>query len=105
MKLISSLSCLENIVGLIWVDHTKSPAVLPAKPPQLASIIFGGFVAETSNVISGARVDGDASKIINGVSVTEDNISIGVCVLLPAVHSVSVSVNEGEVAALVNPTD
>ena len=30
MELISSLSCLEYIVGLVWVNHSVSPAVLPS---------------------------------------------------------------------------
>ena len=94
MELVASLSCLENIVRLIGVDHTKSPAVLPAESPQLASIVFGSLVAKASNVVPGSRVDGDAPKIINGVGMAEDNISVSVCVLLPAVHRVAVAVNE-----------
>ncbi len=105
MEFIASLSCLKYIVGLIGVDHTKRPAVLPAESPQLASVVFGGFVAEASNVVPGARVDGDATEIINGVSMAEDNIAIGIGVLLPRVHSVSVSVDEREVATLVDSTD
>ena len=105
MKLVAPLSCLKYIVGLVGVDHTKSPAVLPAKSPQLASVVFGSFVAKASNVVPGAWVNGDASKIINGVGMPKYNISVSVCVLLPAVHSVAVAVNEGEVSALVNPTN
>ena len=60
----------------------------------MASVVFRGFVAEASNVVPGARVDGDASKIINGVSVAENNIPIGIGVLLPAVHGVAVAVDE-----------
>ena len=105
MELVASLSCLKNIVGLVWVDHTKRPAVLPAESPQLASIIFGSFVAQAPDVVPGSRVDGDATKIINGVSMPKDNISISIGVLLPAVHCVSVSVDEREVAALINPAD
>jgi len=71
----------------------------------LASIIFGGFVAEASDVVPGAGVDGDATKIINGVCMPKDNISIGIGVLLARMHSVAVAVNEGEIPALVNPTD
>ena len=105
MELVASLSCLENIVGFVGVDHTKRPAVLPSKPSQLASVVFRGFITEASNVVPGARVDGDATEIINGVGVAEDNISVGIGVLLSAVHSVAVAVDEGEVAALVNPAD
>ena len=105
MELVASLSCLENIVGLVGVDHTKSPAVLPSKPSQLASVVFRGFITEASNVVPGSGVDGDAPKIINGVGMPKDNIAVSVCVLLPAVHRVSVSVDEGEIAALVNPTN
>ena len=95
MELVASLSCLEYIVGFVWVDCTISPAVLPTKSPQLASIIFGGFVAKASNVIPGAGVDGDTSKIINGVGMAEDNIPIGIGVLLTRVHSVAVAVDKG----------
>ena len=35
----------------------------------------------------------------------KDNISVSIGVLLSAVHSVAVAVNEGEVAALVNATN
>ena len=105
MELIASLSCLKYIVGFIGVDCPISPAVLPSESPQLTSVVFGGFVAEASDVVPGSRVDGDASKIINGVGMPKDNISVSIGVLLPAVHCVSVSVDEGEVAALINPAD
>ena len=95
MELVASLSCLENIVGLVWIDHSKRPAVLPAEPPQLASVVFGSFIAQAPNVVPGARVDGDAPKIINGVGMPKDNIAVGIGVLLSAVHSVAVAVNEG----------
>ena len=94
MKLISSLSCLKYIVGLVWIDCTISPSVLPAKSPQLASIVFGSFVTEASNVVPGSRVDGYATEIVNGVGVPKDNISVRIGVLFPAVHSVAVAVNE-----------
>ena len=94
MELVASLSCLKYIVGLVWVDHTESPAVLPAKPSQLASVVFGGFVAEASDVVPGAGVDGYATEIINGVSMPEDNIPISIGVLLCGVHSVAVPVCE-----------
>jgi len=83
---------LEYIVGLVWMNHSIRPAVLPSKPPQLASIVFWGFVAEASDIIARPRVDGDASKIINGVGVPEDNISIRIAMLLCGVHSVAVAV-------------
>ena len=95
MELVASLSCLKYIVGFVGVDHAKSPAMLPAESPQLASVVFGGFVAEASDVVPGAGVDRDAPKIINGVGVPKDNISVSIGVLLPAVHSVAVAVNEG----------
>ena len=94
MELVASLSCLENIVGLVWVNHSVSPAVLPSKPSQLASIVFGCFVAQAPDVVPGARVDGDASKIIDCVGVAEDNISVGIAMLLRRVHSVAVAVCE-----------
>ena len=71
----------------------------------MASVVFGSFVAKASNVVPGAGVNRYASKIINGVGMPKDNISVSIGVLLPAVHSVAIAVNEGEVAALVNPTD
>jgi hypothetical protein len=76
VELISSLLGLKNIVGFVGIDNPKSPAVLPAKSPHLASVILWGFVAEASDVVSSSGVNGDAPKIINGVSVAEDNISI-----------------------------
>ena len=30
MELVASLSCLKNIVSLVWVYHSISPAVLPS---------------------------------------------------------------------------
>ena len=105
MKLVSSLSCLKNIVRLVGVNHSVSPAVLPAESPQLASIVFGGFVAEASDIVPGAWVNRDASKIINGVSMPKNNIAVSVCVLFSRVHSVAVSVNKGEVSALIDSTD
>ena len=94
MKLVAPLPCLKNIVRLVWVDHTISPAVLPAEPPQLASVIFRGCIGQTTYIKSLAGVDGDATEIINGVGMPKDNIAVSVCVLLPAVHSVAVAVNE-----------
>ena len=94
MELVASLSCLENIVSFVGVNHPISPAVLPSQSTQLASVVFGGFVAQAPNVIPGAGVDGDTSKIIDGMGVAEDNISIGIGVLLTRVHSVAVAVGE-----------
>lgn len=105
MKLVASLPCLKNIVGLVGVNHPISPAVLPSEAAKLSPIVFRGLVAETADIKPGAGVDGDASKIIDGVGMPKDNISVSVCVLLSAVHSVAVAVDEGEVATLVNPTD
>ena len=105
MELVASLSCLKNIVRFIWINYPICPAVLPAESAELASIILGRFVAQTSDVIPGAGVNRDAPKIINGVGVAEDNIAVSVCVLLPAVHGVAVAVDEGKPAALVNPAD
>jgi len=45
MELVASLSCLENIVGLVGINHSVSPAVLPSQSTQLASVILWGFVA------------------------------------------------------------
>ncbi len=94
MEFVASLSCLEYIVGLVGVNHPISPAVLPSQSTQLASVILWGFVTEASDVVPGARVDGDASKIINGVSMSKDNIPIRIAMLLRRVHSVSVAVCE-----------
>ena len=105
MELVASLSRLENIVGLVWIDCSVSPSVLPAESPQLASIVFGGLVAKTPNVVPGARVNGDATEIINGVSMPKDNIAVSVCVLFSRVHSVAVSVDEREVSALIDSAD
>ena len=79
--------------------------MLPAEATELASIIFRCLVAETSDVVASSRVDRDASKIINGVGVAEDNIAISIGVLLAGVHCVAVSVNKGERAALVDSPD
>ena len=94
MELVASLSCLKHIVRFIRINYPIRPAVLPAEPPQLASVVFGGFVAKASNVVTSPRVDGDAPKIINGVGMPEDNISVGIGVLLPAMHSVAIAVNK-----------
>ena len=82
MELVASLSRLKYIVGFVWVDHSISPAVLPAEATELASIIFRCLVAEASDVVASSRVNGDATEIINGVGMTEDNIAIGIGVLL-----------------------
>ena len=105
VKLVSSLSCLKNIVRFIRINCPIRPAVLPAESAELASIILGRFVAKASDVISSPGVDGDATEIINGVCVAEDNIAVGVCVLLCAVHRMAVAVDKGERAALVDSTD
>ena len=105
VEFISSLLRLKNIVGFVWVDHTESPAVLPAKSPQLASVILWGFVAEASDVVSSSGVNGDATEIINGVGMAKDNIAVGIGVLLCGVHSVAVSVDKGERATLVDSSD
>ena len=105
MELIASLSCLKHIVRFIRINCPIRPAVLPAEPAELASIILGRFVAKASDVVSSPGVDGDAPKIINGVGVAEDNIAVSVCVLLCAVHRMAVAVDKGERAALVDSTD
>jgi len=92
-------------VCLVWIDRPKRPAVLPAESAELASIIFGSLVAEASNVVASPRVDGDASKIINGVGVAEDNIPISIGVLLAGVHCVAVAVDKGERATLIYSPD
>jgi len=92
-------------VRLVGIDRSERPAVLPAESAELASIIFRSLVAEASDIVASSRVNGDASKIINGVGMAEDNIAVSVGVLLARVHSVAVAVNKGERAALVNPTD
>ena len=56
--------------------------MLPSESAELASIIFWGLVAKTSDIESGTRVNGDATEIINGVGMAEDNIAIGIGVLL-----------------------
>ena len=104
MELISSLSCLKHIVRFIWINYPIRPAVLPAESAELASIILGRFVAKASDVVSSPGVDGDATKIINGVGMPEDNISVSIGVLLCAVHRMAVAVDKGERAALVNST-
>lgn len=94
MEFIAPLPCLENIVGLVWVNHSISPAVLPSKPSQLASVVFWGFVAQAPNVVARPGVNGDASEIINGVCMPKDNIPIGIAVLFGRVHSVAVAVGK-----------
>ena len=94
---------MKNFVRLVGIDRAKRPAVLPSQSAELASIIFGSFVAQAPDVVPGSRVDGDASKIIDGMGMPKDNISVSVCVLLAGVHSVSVAVDKGERAALVYP--
>ena len=96
---------MKYFVRLVGIDRSERPAVLPAESAELASIIFRSLVAEASNVVASPRVDGDASKIINGVGVAEDNIPISIGVLLAGVHSVAVAVDEGKRSALVNPPD
>ena len=88
---------------LVWIDRSERPAVLPAESAELASIVFGRLVAEASDVVASSRVDGDATEIINGVGMPEDNISVSIGVLLAAVHGMSVAMDEGERAALVYP--
>ena len=104
MKLVASLSCLKHIVRFISINCPIRPAVLPAESAELASIILGRFVTQAPDVVSSPGVDGDATEIINGVCVAEDNIAVSVCVLLCAVHRMAVAVDKGERAALVNPT-
>ena len=86
VELVASLPCLKYIVGFVGIDNPESPAVLPAKSPHLASVILWGFVAEASDVVASSRVNRDAPKIINGVGVAEDNISIRIAMLFCAVH-------------------
>ena len=85
---------MKNLVRLVWIDRSERPAVLPAQSAELASIVFWRLVAEASDIVASPRVDGDASKIINGVGMPKDNIPISVCVLLAGVHSVAVAVDE-----------
>lgn len=105
MKLVASLSCLKYIVGVVGVDHTERPAVLPAKPAELASIVFRGFVGEASDVPPSPRVNRYATEIINGVGMPKDNIAVRIGVLLARVHCVAVPMDEGKSTALVNPAD
>ena len=79
---------------LVWIDRPERPAVLPAESAELASIIFWGLIAEASDIVASPWVDGDATEIVDGVGVAEDNIPISVCVLLAGVHCVAVAVNE-----------
>ena len=79
---------------LVWIDRSERPAVLPSESAVLASIIFRCLVAEASDIVASSRVDGDASKIVDGVRVAEDNIAVSVCVLLAGVHGVAVAVDE-----------
>ena len=90
---------------LVGVDRPERPAVLPAESAELASIIFRGLVAEASDVVPSSRVDGDATEIVDGVGMAEDNIAVSVGVLLARVHCVAVAVDKGERAALVDSTD
>ena len=90
---------------LVWVDRSERPAVLPSKSAELASIIFRGLVAEASDIVASSGVDGDATEIVDGVGMAEDNIAVSISVLLPAVHCVAVAVNKGKRAALVYPPD
>ena len=105
MELVASLPCLKYIVRFIRINCPIRPAVLPAKSAELASVVFGSLVGEASDVPPSARVDGDATEIIDGVGMPKDNIAVSVCVLLAAVHSVAVAVDEGKPTALVNPAD
>ena len=104
MELVASLFCLKNIVGLVGIDCPISPAILPAESAKLSPIILRPQSAKSTYIPARSIVYGDASKIINGVGVAEDNISVSICVLLCGVHSVAVAVDEGEVAALVDST-
>ena len=90
---------------LVGIDRSERPAVLPSESAELASIIFRCLVAEASDIVASSRVDGDASKIINGVGMAEDNIAVSIGVLLARVHSVSIAMNKGERAALVDSPD
>jgi len=94
IKLVASLPCLEYLVRLVWVDRSECPAVLPAESAELASIIFRGLVAEASDIVASPGVDGDATEIVDGVGMAEDNIPISIGVLLAGVHCVAVAVNE-----------
>ena len=88
------MPCLENLVCLVWVDRSERPAVLPSQSAELASVIFRCLVAEASDIVAGAWVDGDATEIVDGVGMPKDNIPISVCVLLAGVHCVAVAVDE-----------
>ena len=90
---------------LIGIDRSERPAVLPAQSAELASIIFWGLVAEASDIVASPRVDGDATEIVDGVGMAEDNISVSIGVLLAGVHGVAVAVDKRERAALVDSTD
>ena len=79
---------------LVWINRSERPAVLPSESAELASIIFGSLVAEASDIVASSRVDGDATEIVDGVGVAEDNIAVSVCVLLAGVHGVAVAVDE-----------
>ena len=39
MELVASLSCLKYIVGFVGVDHSISPAILPAEAAKLSSVV------------------------------------------------------------------
>ncbi len=90
---------------LVGVDRSECPTVLPSESAELASIIFRCLVAEAADIVASSRVDGDATEIVDGVGVAENNIAVCVCVLLPAVHCVAVPVDKGERATLVYPPD
>ena len=90
---------------LVGVDRPERPAVLPAESAELASVIFRCLVAEASDIVASSRVDGDASKIVDGVGMAEDNIAVSVCVLLAGVHCVALAVNKGYRATLVYSPD
>ncbi len=40
MELVASLSCLENIVSFVGINHSISPAILPAEAAKLSPIIL-----------------------------------------------------------------
>jgi hypothetical protein len=40
VELVASLLCLKYIVGFVGIDHSISPAILPAESAKLSSIIL-----------------------------------------------------------------